>query len=57
MVGVLMLLLAVRQWRNRPTLGEEPDMPKWMAGIDALAPGKALVFACCSPASIRRTSS
>ena len=40
----LMLVLALRNWRNRPTPGEQPDMPKWMAGIDDLAPGKALVF-------------
>jgi hypothetical protein len=41
-LGVLFLLLAVRQWRSRPTPGVEPTMPKWMAGIDTLAPGKAL---------------
>jgi hypothetical protein len=29
-------------WRNRPEPGTEPEMPKWMAGIDAFAPGKAL---------------
>jgi hypothetical protein len=41
-LGVLFLLLAVRQWRSRPAPGVEPEMPQWMAGIDALAPGKAL---------------
>jgi threonine/homoserine/homoserine lactone efflux protein len=40
--GVLFLLLAGRSWRNRPAPGTEPEMPKWMAGIDAFAPGKAL---------------
>lgn len=40
--GVLFLLLAVRNWRHRPAPGEVPDPPKWMAGIDGLAPGKAL---------------
>jgi len=39
--GVLFLLLAARNWRNRPQPGTEPEMPKWMAGIDSLAPGKA----------------
>ena len=39
--GVLFLLLAARQWRSRPAPGVEPPMPKWMAGIDALKPGKA----------------
>ena len=40
--GVLFLLLAVRNWRHRPAPGVQPEMPKWMAGIDALKPGKAL---------------
>jgi hypothetical protein len=40
--GVLFLLLAARNWRNRPEPGTEPQMPKWMAGIDAFAPAKAL---------------
>ena len=40
--GVLFLLLAARNWRNRPAPGAQPEMPKWMAGIDALKPGKAL---------------
>lgn len=42
--GVLFLLLAVRQWRGRPAPGVEPEMPKWMAGIDAFSPVKALVL-------------
>ena len=42
--GVLFLLLAGRSWRNRPAPGAEPQMPKWMAGIDGFAPGKALGF-------------
>jgi threonine/homoserine/homoserine lactone efflux protein len=41
-LGALLLLLAVRNWRGRPAPGTEPEMPKWMAGIDALKPGKAL---------------
>jgi hypothetical protein len=39
--GVLFLLLAARNWRGRPEPGAEPEMPKWMAGIDSFAPGKA----------------
>jgi hypothetical protein len=42
--GVLFLLLAGRSWRNRPEPGTEPQMPKWMAGIDGFAPGKAAGF-------------
>jgi len=40
--GVLFLLLAARTWRGRPRPGTEAQMPTWMAGIDALQPGKAL---------------
>ena len=40
-LGVLFLSLAVRQWRSRPAPGAEPEMPKWMASIDTLRPGKA----------------
>ncbi len=40
--GVILLLLAARNWRNRPAPDAEPEMPKWMAKVDALSPGKAL---------------
>jgi hypothetical protein len=43
-LGTLFLMLALRSWRNRPAPGEQQDMPKWMDGIDGLAPGKALVL-------------
>ena len=42
LLGVLALLLAVRQWRGRPAPGSEPQMPRWMASIDRLKPGGAL---------------
>ena len=42
--GVLFLLVAARQWRNRPAAGTEPELPRWMAGVDTLTPGKALGF-------------
>jgi threonine/homoserine/homoserine lactone efflux protein len=40
-VGVLFLLLALRQWRSRPAPGQEATMPPWMASIDAFGVGKA----------------
>ena len=43
--GVLLLLLAARQWRSRPQPGDEPAMPKWMAGIDTFTPAKAFGLA------------
>ena len=39
--GALLLLLAARDWRNRPAPGVEPEMPKWMTRVDTLSPGKA----------------
>jgi hypothetical protein len=41
-LGAVLLWLALREWRSRPAPGTEPEMPKWIAGVDALTPGKAL---------------
>src|SRR5688572_18841309 len=40
-LGVLLVGLAVRQWRSRPTRGSEPALPKWMAAIDRFTAVKA----------------
>ncbi len=40
-LGVLLLLLAVRQWQQRPAPGQEAAMPKWMRGIEDFTPVKA----------------
>jgi hypothetical protein len=41
-LGVLLLLLALRQWRSRPKEGDPPaPPPKWMQGIDQFTPAKA----------------
>ena len=44
-LGVVLLVLALRNWRKRPGPGEEAAMPKWMATIDAFTPVKALGLA------------
>ena len=44
-LGVLLLLVAARQFRSRPHGGEEPRMPKWMASIDKTTPLAALGLA------------
>ncbi|MGN0063926.1 MAG: GAP family protein [Nocardioides sp.] len=44
-LGALLLLLAVRQWRSRPAPGEQADLPGWMAGIDAFSPVRAFALA------------
>ena len=41
-LGVLLVLVAVRQWRSRPHEGEEVATPKWMGAIDSFTPGRAL---------------
>ncbi|WP_025159388.1 GAP family protein [Leifsonia aquatica] len=44
-LGVLLLLLAVRQWRSRPKPGETAALPKWMAAIDQMTAGRGFVLA------------
>ncbi len=39
-LGVLLLLLAVRQWRGRPHAGAQPELPTWMRTIDTFTPSK-----------------
>jgi threonine/homoserine/homoserine lactone efflux protein len=41
-LGALLLLVAAKEWRDRPKEGEEPPTPKWMATVDQFGPGKAL---------------
>ncbi|MGA9276574.1 GAP family protein, partial [Ilumatobacter sp.] len=41
LIGVLFLVLGVKQWTSRPRDGAEPEMPAWMASIDDLAAPKA----------------
>lgn len=41
-LGLVLLALAVRRWGTRPSPGAPAPMPRWMEGIDGLAPGKAL---------------
>ena len=43
-VGVLLVVLALREWRERPTSGDRAELPKWMAGVDSMMPRKALVL-------------
>ncbi|GIG68487.1 GAP family protein [Phytomonospora endophytica] len=42
LLGVVMLALAVKQWRGRPAAGEAAKLPAWMAAIDRFTPAKAL---------------
>ncbi len=40
-LGLLLLLLAVRQWRGRPRAGAEPELPAWMKSVDKFTPGRS----------------
>jgi hypothetical protein len=40
-LGVLLLLIALRQWRGRPQGSEEPPAPKWMGAIENFTAVKA----------------
>ena len=44
-LGILLLLVAVRQFRGRPHGGDQPHMPGWMATIDKTKPVAALGLA------------
>lgn len=38
-LGVLLVLLGVKQWRSRPAPGEEGELPAWMTKIDTMGIG------------------
>jgi threonine/homoserine/homoserine lactone efflux protein len=40
-LGVLLLLLAVRQWRGRPKPGADAALPGWMSAMDTITLPKA----------------
>ncbi len=43
-LGVVLLGMARRHWSKRPAPGAEPEMPRWMASVEELAPLKALAL-------------
>lgn len=43
-LGVLLIVLAWRQWQQRPQHGEEAPRPAWMASIDTMEPRRAFVL-------------
>ena len=42
LIGLALVILAVRQWRSRPENGAA-DLPGWMAGIDSMTAGSSTV--------------
>jgi hypothetical protein len=55
-LGVLLLLLSVSQWRGRPRAGTEPSAPKWMAAIERFTPvrsaGLAVLLGVVNPKNL-----
>ena len=43
-LGVVLLLLAVKQWRGRPRGDADAALPGWMRTIDHFTPGRALAM-------------
>lgn len=44
-LGTLLLVVAVKQWRGRPRDGGEAEMPSWMQKIDGFTAGRAAMLA------------
>jgi hypothetical protein len=40
-LGILLLWVGLRDWRNRPKAGETPTLPKWLTSIESITPPKA----------------
>jgi threonine/homoserine/homoserine lactone efflux protein len=43
-LGALLVLVAVKEWRGRPRRGERAELPAWMAKVDAFGPPKAFAM-------------
>jgi threonine/homoserine/homoserine lactone efflux protein len=44
-LGLLLVLLAVKQWLGRPRRGAEGDLPSWMMKVDTFTPGRTVAIA------------
>ena len=41
-LGALLVVLAAKQWRGRPTPGEDVPLPGWMRSVDTIGPARAV---------------
>ena len=55
-LGVLLLVVAWRQWGKRPKPGEEAPLPKWMKALYRFTQGRALAIAALLSGVNPRTS-
>lgn len=44
-LGVLLLIVASRQWQQRPDREAEPELPAWMQKVETFTPSKAAAVA------------
>jgi hypothetical protein len=55
-LGILLLLVAARQFQGRPHGDEQPQMPKWMATIENTRPvtaaGLAVAVSAANPKNL-----
>ena len=55
-LGVLLLAVALQQWRSRPRHGAEPEVPRWLTAIDRLtavrAGGLGLALSAANPKNL-----
>jgi len=58
-LGVLLVLLAVKQWRGRPHADTDPELPAWMKTIDTFTPvksaGMGVVLSALNPKNLPLT--
>ena len=54
-VGVLFVVMAARQWRERPREGEAPEEPKRLTTVDTFTAARGLVLGLVRRRPIRRT--
>jgi threonine/homoserine/homoserine lactone efflux protein len=43
-VGAALIVVGIQKWRGRPRRGEEVEEPEWMASLDDVTAGKALLL-------------
>jgi threonine/homoserine/homoserine lactone efflux protein len=58
-LGLLLVLLAIKQWRGRPRGDAEPELPAWMKTIDTFTPvksaGMAVLLSAINPKNLLLT--
>jgi threonine/homoserine/homoserine lactone efflux protein len=58
-LGVLFLVMALRQWRKRPAPRADPELPSWMTKVDSFGPleaaGLGVVLSAANPKNLALT--